>query len=862
MPVSPHLKKKHRRISAFAGALCCLAAFAAAPETAFGSQRLRLSLNDNWEFLNGNADGAERTSFDDADWQKISVPHTWNREDAFDDEPGYRRGIGWYRRELVLPQHLSGKRLFLYFEAANHTAEVFLNEQRAGSHYGGYTAFAIDVTDLVRFDRANVIAVRVDNALDNNKPPINGDFTMYGGIYRDVWLISTENIHFSVTDHASSGVRIETPKVNEKLAAVRITGTIENAGAAADIEIKSEIFDSENKSVGSLRTSVSVLSGNTASFEMPLFEINSPRLWSPDDPYLYRVKTSVFKEGKEVDSIVEPLGFRWFRFDPKQGFFLNGKHLKLRGTNRHQDHAGYGNAVPDELQVRDLEIVKNNGFNFLRLAHYPQDPSVLAAADRLGLLLWEEIPVVNQIHVSPAFNENAKVMLREMIRQHRNHPSVILWGYMNEVFWPVPKDDGTVKATVELARELEAICRSEDPSRATVIAFDHGARELYHTSGLGQVTDVIGWNLYHGWYYETFEDLGKFMDDQHQRFPDRPLILSEYGVNGDRRLHSERPKRYDSTITWQQMFHESYLEQLDQRPFIAASAIWNQFDFGSEFRGETIPHINQKGLYTYDRTAKDIVYFYKASLSKEPVLHIALRDQKQTSGNPDRQVKVYTNLDNVELFHNGRSVGKAQAGKDRTATWPVRFSSGENALIAKGVSAGREIVDELKIAFFDYSDISEGIIAVNAGSNAEYINDGEPPWAADREYRTGGWGYIGQGTAAIETRSNVKMTEEDPLFQTILEGLGGYRFDVPAGTYEAELLFAEPEFREKGKRVFDVSINGIDVIANLDLADRAGHLTAYRIKTRVNVESEGLEVSFVPRIGKTLLSGIRVRRIL
>lgn len=843
------------------------AVFLFAVETAAQAGRVRYTINDNWKFYPAEIAGAEKRGYDDKDWQKVSVPHTWNVDDTFDDKPGYRRGASWYRRELNVNSNFKNRRVFLYFEAANHTADVYLNEKFLGRHIGGYTAFVFDITDSVDFDRPNLLAVKVDNTHDRDKPPIDGDFTMYGGIYRDVWVIAADEIHFKVTDFASSGVKIETPQVSAVSANVKISGTIFNSGKIAkQIEIVSTIFDAENRQISTINSNLKIGANRESGFEQISKQIKNPRLWSPDAPNLYRVATVIRENGKVLDEITNPLGFRWFRFDAKEGFFLNGRHLKLRGTNRHQDYKGLGNAMPDALQIRDLEIIKENGFNFLRLAHYPQDTSVLEAADRLGLIIWEEIPIVNQIHVSEKFNENAKQMLTEMIRQHRNHPSIIIWGYMNEVFLPVPKTEAVTKATVNLAGELEKICKSEDAARATAIAFDWGARELYHTSGLSGITDIIGWNLYHGWYYETFDDFGKFMDEQHQKYPDKPLIVSEYGVNGDQRLHSRNPKRFDSTITWQRMYHEAYLPQMEARKFIAGSAIWNQFDFGSEFRGETIPHLNQKGMFTYDRKPKDISYFYKANYSKAAVLHIASRDWQYRTGTPQQVVDVYSNLNEIELFQNGVSLGKKAVGENKKAFWEVVLKEGKNSFFAQGIKDKYLQNDSVDIYFTDTAkpfDKSFREIAVNIGSNADFIDAGNTVWTADQEYKAGGWGFIGSDAKPFSTLRNALGSLDDPLFQTMTEGLIAYKFDVPDGIYEIELRFVEPKFKETGQRVFDVEINGQKVLENLDLIKKSGFMQTYSRKFRVSAQNkQGITVKFSGLKDKPVLSGARVGRIL
>jgi beta-galactosidase len=844
--------------------------------------RTRYTINDGWKFLRSDVAQAELPPYDDSSWTSVSMPHTWNVEDTLDDTPGYYRGVGWYRRNVRLGPEFQSKNLFLYFEGVNQIAEVYVNGCHAGQHIGGYTAFAIEITDFLRFDSAtgNTIAVKVDNSHREDIPPLNADFNFYGGIYRDVWLVAVDPVHITLLDHGSSGVQITTPQVSSDHATLRLRGTIVNTtDKQRDIEVISTLIDAAGRDVAELSSTITVAAKGQVNFDQTSLPIVSPQLWSPDNPYLYTVRTNLRIDGRLIDEVTNPLGFRWFSFDPSRGFFLNGQHLKLRGTNRHQDYAGMGNAVPDSLQVRDLEIIKETGFNFLRLAHYPQDPSVLNAADRLGLIIWEEIPIVNQITLSAQFNENSKQMLTEMIRQHRNHPSVVLWGYMNEVFLRAKISDENTRGTVALARVLEAICHREDPDRVTAIAFDHGARELYFSSGLGDVTQVVGWNLYHGWYHEEFADFGKFIDQQHRRFPRRPLILSEYGANGDTRLHSLKPRRFDSTLEWQRQLHEAYLPQIDARPFIAASAVWNQFDFGSEFRGETIPHINQKGLLTFDRRPKDTLYLYTAYLSRGPMLHIATADWRHRTGTNDsikgfgfqpvkQTIDVYTNLAVVELRHDDVSLGQQRVGESHVVSWEVPMHHGANVLVARGTHNGRIIADRVAVRFDYYSPmLSDRAVpfkhlAVNVGSNAQFIDQSSTVWEADQPYRAGGWGYLGNATKPVSTLKNVLNTFEDPLYQTMQEGLQSYRFDVPDGDYEIELRFVEYEFSKANQRVFNVLVNGEYLLRGLDLAKDYGLMQPLTLRSCVRATgANGVRVDFIAVTGRPVLSAIRIKRI-
>ena len=847
------MKRTGRKIAIVSSVLICL--FVASQADAQKVVRTVRKLNDGWNFVPGSRENAQ--------WRPVTVPHTWNLEDTRDDEPGYRRGLSWYRRELTFDKALRSRRVFLQFEGVGQVAEVFVNDKRVGKHIGGYTAFSFDITEFLKTDAANVIEVSADNTLIPDNPPIDGDFNMYGGIYRDVWLIATNDVHLGTTDVAGAGIAITTPEVSADNAAVEIAGSVVNKSASArSLQVSSAIIDRRGRQVATSSSTVRVGPNSTAEFRQSSIKVSRPMLWSPDTPNLYSVRTRVHENGGVVDESANPLGFRWFKFDPEKGFFLNGKHLKLRGTNRHQDIAGMANAVPDDLHVRDLEIIKENGFNFLRLAHYPQDPSVLDAADRLGLIIWEEIPIVNPIHISETFNANAKTMLREMISQHRNHPSIIMWGYMNEVYLRAPRDsEQLARATVNLARELENICRTEDPGRVTVIAFHGGSLALYYGSGLVDVTQVVGWNLYQGWYSATFEDFSKFVDEFHRKYPNRPLIISEYGANADRRVHAINPIRFDSSIEWQQKFHEYYLREIEARAFIAGAAIWNQFDFASEFRGETIPHINQKGMYTYDRQPKDVSYFYRANYSSDPVIHIATHDWPKRSGPKTQTVVVYTNLENVELFNNGVSLGTAAVGPQKKATWEVTFKPGRQELKAVGKVGTKTVLDRAVVEYIDPA--STDVIAINCGANTEAIDTSGTIWQADVPASGArAWSVIQRDSKTVDTRVNVLGTSDDAIFQTMREGASTYAFSVPDGRYEVELRFTEPKFKAAGERIFSVKFNDQPFFDRLDIFAAAGYMTQFTRQATVTVTGgEGFSIEFVPIANLPVVSGIRVRRI-
>ncbi|HEX6536049.1 MAG TPA: glycoside hydrolase family 2 TIM barrel-domain containing protein [Gemmatimonadaceae bacterium] len=859
-------------------------------EPGTSSPRFRQSLDDGWRYHAGGLNFAWSPSVSDAAWEQVTIPHTWNAHDPFDDTESYRRGIGWYRRELRLDDDLKGKRLFLYFEGANQVADVYVNGAFVGRHTGGYTAFAFDITKQARFDgkgNANLIAVRVDNAHSPFIPPLSVGYALYGGLYRDVWLVATDPVHLAVTDHASSGVWVTTPSVSRDGATVAVRGTVANDGdAARSLRVVSTVVDRDGKTVAEAASTLSVGAGDTATFEQRAPEVTHPHLWSPDDPYLYTVRTAVYEGSTLRDRVTSPLGFRWYRFDPDSGFFLNGRHLRLHGTNRHQDFQGIGSALSNEQHVRDMELIKAMGANFVRLAHYPQDPAVLDAADRLGLLIWEEIPVVNYITPSPEFGRNAREMMRDMIRQHRNHPSVVVWGLMNEVFLWSPegarireqRDTTYMREVRDFAAGLDSVAHAEDPTRPTVMAI-HGSAD-YDKAGVSSVPDVLGVNVYDGWYSGTFDGFGRTLDRRHASHPKQPLFVSEYGAGVDVRVNSLHPERFDFSGSWQRMFHEAYLRQIAARPWLAGAAIWNEFDFSQPETGGSIPYLNQKGMLTWDRQPKDVYYLYQANWTTAPMVHIASHDWTHRAGTdstarrgagpvPVRQpVDVYSNLPRVELLLDGRSLGTRTPDDVRKATWDVPFHDGENVLVARGTRNGRTYDDRVVIHFTyrapELADPSVPFheLAVNVGSRAQFADEGGAVWVGDRPYEKGSFGWVGGEAKMFNKDIPITGTSEEPLYFTYREGIEGYRMDVPDGAYEVELLFAEPSPRTApGSRVFGIAINGRTVADRVDLAASGGVARAMPMTFAARAEGgQGIVVSFQAIEGKPLLEGIRVRR--
>ena len=825
--------------------------------------RLRVTVNDGWRYAEGDVPGAQEATMDDAAWERVALPHTWNAADAVDKTEGYRRGVGWYRRTLTVGPEMRGRRLALHFEGASQTADVFVNGARAGRHAGGYTAFTVDVTPLVR-PGDNVVAVRVDNAPDPDLPPLTADFTFYGGLYRDVWLVATEALHVDLLDHGGPGVYVSTPGASAEAAPVRVTTAVVNDGIAESrTTVRVRVLDADGREVAAATAPADVVAaGARLPVALDLPAIARPRLWSPADPHLYRVVVDVMEGDAVRDRVEQPLGVRWVGVDPDRGFLLNGAPLRLAGTNRHQDAAGLGVALTDDLHVRDLEIVKATGFDFLRLAHYPQDPAVLEAADRLGLVVWEEIPVVNRITTSAAFADAAEAMLVEMIRQHHNHPSVAFWGYMNEVLLqpPSPLPDGYVVAVRALAERLEAVVAREDPSRLTAMALSEG--EIDNGSGLQDVTDVFGMNLYFGWYGHTAAELGPFLDALHARHPGRPLLVSEYGAGSDERVHAAAPVAFDFSSEYARQVHRETLPQLLARPWLVGTAVWNQFDFGSDSRQDTKNALNQKGLYFFDRTPKDVAFYYRARLAEAPTLHLEREHTRRAASRPaDRRqaVEVTTSLDAVELWRDGVSLGSRRPDNG-VAVWEADLHDGPNhfAATGAGLADAVEIALDDRTALFTEAARPGDEVAVNCGGNVSVTDAAGTVWEADRLLEEGAWGALAGDVR--RTHHRIIGTDLDPLYQSARSG--GYRFRVPDGRYDVTLGFAETEHDAAGARRLTVLANGVPIVTDLDLAGDAGRWQAVERRAVVAVDGgAGLTLDVRADAGAPLVSAIRLRRL-
>ncbi len=842
------------------------------------------TIDTQWRFIRQDIENGSSIGLKDNTWKIVNLPYSWNSKDAFTDVRGYYRGPAWFRKSLFISTQDSTKQIFIKFGAANQQADVFVNGHHVLQHKGGYTAFAANITKWVRFGEDNIIAVRVDNRFNADIPPLTADFTFFGGIYRDVWIIKTNPVHIAVDDYASPGVFIHTSNVSDKKATVNISAMlVNNSGKNQTITMKNIVMDAHGKPVAQSSKEISIPAHQKKTISPVLPVMDNPHLWSPKNPYLYSVKTVIEKNHKVVDEESNPLGIRWYRFDPNQGFFLNGHHLKLKGVNRHQSYPGLGNALPAQLQIQDFRRIKKLGANFVRLAHYPQDPSVLRAADELGILIWQETPNVNFIHVSKNYTANASEALREMIHQYYNHPSIILWGFMNEIFllhnqgrkFNHMSEKEYDQNVVNLAKKLNQIAHKLDPNRETTMAMNPDP--LYDKTGLSNVTDVIGWNLYFGWYYPMFNKeganlFGKFMDEQHKKYPNKILIISEYGAGSDSRIHTLHPKPFDFSIEYQNEYHEKSLKQLQERPFIAGSALWVMYDFASESRNDTRPWINEKGLVNRNRKPKEIYYFYKASWSHNPVIHIASHDwtkrtvpyRLHTQKSFKERIKVYSNVSSVKLYINGHSLGTKHP-KNAVAIWSVPMKIGENQLLAEGKSGGKMFSDEVNVHLsyrgdFQPDNHKVDQLFVNAGSHFQFYPKSGVIWESDQAKENHDWGYVGGKEG--HTSDNILGTSNDPVFQYYRSDMKQYHFDVPQGTYSVTVYLAEPKFGIKGQRIFSIDANGMPVFTNIDLAGNYGKDVPVKKSVILNVDdTNGININFHATKGKAIVNGINVKRL-
>ena len=657
-----------------------------------GNQRVDAVLDSGWRFIQQNVSGAQATNFDDSSWTNVNLPHTWDISDGQDGpSTTYYRGIGWYRTHYTVSNSYAGLRFFLKFDGAFSDANVWINGNYLGEHQGGFAAFVFDITPYVNVGADNVIAVELNNSFNASLPPLNADFTMWGGIYRDVHLLVTDPVQISPLDYGSPGVYLTTTGVSSNSANLQVTTVVSNSTALPQtVTVRAVVTDAATNIVATL-TNVVTLPASSISNVVASSVIANPHLWNGlSDPYLYQTYVEVWNGASVVDLVAQPLGFRYFNVDPTNGFFLNGRHYDLHGVNMHQDWLNCGWALTNAQRDTNFIFLKEIGATFLRLSHYEHNDYTYQLADQNGICLWSEVPIIDYITESPAFYTNSLQQLREMIRQRYNHPAVICWSVYNEI---------TLQAgpspTNLISQEAQVVAQEDStrPSTAAANTSDNDPSTFY--------TQLIAFNKYYGWYSSPLNGIGSWADNIHANYPTRCIGVSEYGAGASIYQHGENPAFPANTATnyhpeeWQNIVHETNWPLLNARPFLWCKFVWNMFDFASDGRNEgDTPGRNDKGLVTYDRQIrKDAFYFYKANWTTNPMVYITGHTFTNRMTNVIT-AKVYANCDSVELFLNGSSQG-SMTSSNCIFTWPVALNGGTNSIQAIGVKGGIDVTDSL-----------------------------------------------------------------------------------------------------------------------------------------------------------------------
>lgn len=649
----------------------CLALVAEAQNPSLAN-RENIALSQ-WEFKKGIYNKAYTLDYNTSDWNKVSTPHTYSM-DAINDV-GYYRGQAWYRTAFTLPQRMKDQRIYIRFEGVGQEATLYVNEKKLGQHIGGYSAFCFDITDAVKTDGENLIALKVTNEPNFKRIPVDDKlFNHYGGIYRPVYLFSTPQSRINPNYFASSGVFIETKKITESAANIEVRVHLKSQKETNALNLNYELSDIQGNTIISQAKEVTMFTQEKVTLQN--FSIPKPELWhGKANPYLYTLKVTLKSDTGE-DVVEQKFGLREFQVDPNEGFILNNDNYRLYGVAMHQEWQHCGPALQAENHRKDWALINEIGATAVRMSHYQHSDLSYQLADSLGLVVWTEIPNVHDW--SGREGANAKQQLKELIAQNYNHPSVCFWGLWNEVrSW-----SGNHTPAVTLVEELQDIAKEMDPTRITTSASD---RKM--DSPMSRISDLQAFNKYYGWYYGKDHDLATWLDDTHRRYPEDGLAISEYGVGGN--IYQQDSSKLDKPNgsyfpeMVQTSYHETAWKIINERPYIWGTYIWNMFDFsvGGWNRGG-ISNLNHKGLITYDRQVKkDAFYFYKANWSDEPVLYIAERRHKERTSTTNT-IKVFTNLEEVTLYLNGKKIKTLKNGSDiqRIIFADVELQPGENTI--------------------------------------------------------------------------------------------------------------------------------------------------------------------------------------
>ena len=680
--------------------------------------RQRIPFNNEWEFQKAEADtivsrtdnhrlssAGRRVNQNEGElpgnWEKVTLPHTWNDVDMQTQRNDFYAGAAYYKKTYTPAEELKEKRIFLRFEGVASTAEVFVNKVLADTHDGGYSAFAVDISPLLKFGEENEILVKADNSPRPDVIPVNHRlFGIYGGIYRPVELIITDKVNIAVTDYASSGIYVSQEKVSAQSADVSVKVKIDNKTGKQDIiTVNTLIYDMDGKLI-TRKEEKMTLPPQGRQYLTQNFKMTNPRLWQGlEDPYLYKVVSRIIRNNTLIDEVVQPLGLRKFELIAGDGMYLNGKKVPMYGVCRHQDWWQIGSALNNEHHDIDLDIIKEIGATTIRLAHYQQSEYFYSRCDSIGFMVWAEIPFVNRVTTKE--RENSKQQLTELIRQNYNHPSIYVWGLHNEVYTPHDY-------TVALTTELNDLAKTEDPYRYTVQV--SGYNRVDHP--VNNNADIQGINQYFGWYNGTLDSMQPWVEEVEKRFEGYNVIYSEYGteanVNQQKEVVANRgdccgfDKDYNESFATR--FHEEHWNVISKHSFLVASYIWNTFDFATPMSSQgQVEARNMKGLVTFDRkTKKDPFYWYKANWSKEPVLYLTQR-RVENRGNQITPVVVYSNIGTPKLYVNGKEIKTLKQGYTDVhyIFEDVRLKNGKNKVEVRVQKDGKTYKDTIN---WNYSE--------------------------------------------------------------------------------------------------------------------------------------------------------------
>ena len=699
--------------------------------------------DDGWGFVKeaeSAVDAAQKPA------EAVKLPHTWNVVDGQDGGDDYYRDKCWYvkkstKSDLLKAAGLSlaaldggEAELWLEFDGAAYTSEVYMNGKLLALHEDGFSRFRVDLTGeltgLAPTDPVE-LAVSADNSRSDHVYPQKADFTFYGGIYRDVKLLSVPRAHFALGYRGTSGLKI-TPIVDPESHDTRLTLEAWTQNADGN-SITFRILDGAGKPVSETSAPVS------ENYVKTEITIKNAHLWDGvDDPYLYLCEAAL----TSGDSVSSCFGCRYYEIDPQKGFFLNGRSYPLRGVSRHQDRKGLGNALSIKEHREDMEIIREIGANTIRLAHYQHSQDFYDLCDEYGMVVWAEIPFITMFMEKG--EQNTLDQMEDLIVQNYNHPSIVVWGLSNEITAATPVND----ALLLNHRKLNDLCHRLDPTRKTTMA---DVFMLETDSPILTIPDINSYNLYFGWYLGDLTQNEEFFDEYHEKFPDRVIGLSEYGADANPAFQAEHPEKGDYSEGYQAIYHEHMADMIEKRPWLWATHVWNMFDFAADGRDEGGKHgENQKGLVTFDRKyKKDAFYLYKAYWNtKEPFVHICGKKYKNRECS-ETEIKVYSNCDEVSLYVDGKLLETKKA--HRVFVFNIT-NIGTQTIRAAAKTTNGEVSDEMTI-----TKVSE----------------------MDRYYRM-------NGAAPVQNWFDEK--DINPDFFSVYDKLGDLQTDAKAGPVMAQMM--------------------------------------------------------------------------